>query len=249
MQEVFVITTIAWFVYFWSSVAFSINYSTFFYIHWYYLLLSVVCTREAGWTSFCCAIQYCCTVQCDWACRHNSEVCELRKTWNFTHGLNWRTCIWHTVQHLQMVVLRLYRDRCPKLRITHHTTFSSIHRRLSQLGTVHRRVDGNKPIGDSTPTSRWQRTGHFVRTCRGTVLQYVENNVPLALKRSIAAHRFLNKICFNEGYLSGPKVCQSNLETLCIKTYICMDIRALMINYSHMIPGEKCRLNFLIFVL
>ena len=37
VQEGFVSTTIAWFVY-WSSVAFSINYSTFFYIHWYYLL-------------------------------------------------------------------------------------------------------------------------------------------------------------------------------------------------------------------
>ena len=41
--------------------------------------------------------------------------------------------------------------------------------------------------------------------------------IPLALKRSvIAAHRFLNKICLNEGYLSGPKVCRSNLETTCI---------------------------------
>ena len=39
--------------------------------------------------------------------------------------------------------------------------------------------------------------------------------VPLALKRSVAAYRFLNKICFNEGYLSGPKVCRSNLETPC----------------------------------
>ena len=42
----------------------------------------------------------------------------------------------------------------------------------------------------------------------------------LALKRSVAAHRFLNKICFNEGYLSDPKVCRSNLETLCIYIYI-----------------------------
>ena len=41
--------------------------------------------------------------------------------------------------------------------------------------------------------------------------------VPLALKRSVAAHGFLNKICFNEGYLSGSKVCRSNLETLCIQ--------------------------------
>ena len=72
------------------------------------------------------------------------------------------------------------------------------------------------PIGDSTLTSRWPRTGRFVRTCRGTVLQYVENKVPLALKRCVAAHRFLNKICFNEGYLSGPKGCWSNLETPCI---------------------------------
>ena len=55
-----------------------------------------------------------------------------------------------------------------------------------------------------------------MRTCRGTVLWYVENKVPLALKRSVAAHRFLNKICFNEGYLSGPKVCRSDLETPCI---------------------------------
>ena len=43
--------------------------------------------------------------------------------------------------------------------------------------------------------------------------------IPLALKRSVAAHGFLNKICFNEGYLSGPKVCQSNLETPCIYIY------------------------------
>ena len=41
---------------------------------------------------------------------------------------------------------------------------------------------------------------------------------PLALKRSVAAHRFLNKICFNKGYLSGPKVCRSNLETPYIYT-------------------------------
>ena len=44
--------------------------------------------------------------------------------------------------------------------------------------------------------------------------------IPLALKRSIAAHKFLNKICFNEGYLSDPKVCRSNLETLCIVSYL-----------------------------
>ena len=37
---------------------------------------------------------------------------------------------------------RLYRDRYPNRRIPHHTTFSSIHRRLCQSGTVHRRVDG-----------------------------------------------------------------------------------------------------------
>ena len=36
----------------------------------------------------------------------------------------------------------LYRDRYPNHRITHHTTFSSIHRRLYQSGTVQRRVDG-----------------------------------------------------------------------------------------------------------
>ena len=39
-------------------------------------------------------------------------------------------------------VQRLYRDRYPNRRITHHTTFSSIHRRLCQSVTVHRRVDG-----------------------------------------------------------------------------------------------------------
>ena len=38
----------------------------------------------------------------------------------------------------------------------------------------------------------------------------------LALKRSVTAHRFLNEICFNEGYLSGPKVRRSNLETICV---------------------------------
>ena len=76
------------------------------------------------------------------------------------------------------------------------------------------------PIRDSTPTSRWPRTGRFVRTCWRTVLQYVENKIPLTLKRSVAAHRFPNKICFNESYLSGPKVCRSNLETLCIWTNI-----------------------------
>ena len=98
---------------------------------------------------------------------------------------------------------RLYRYRYPNRRITQHKTFSSIHRRLCQSG-------------NSTPTSRWPKTGCFVGTCRGYVLQYVENKVPLALKRSAAAHRFLNKICFNEGYLSGPKVCRCNLETPCI---------------------------------
>ena len=37
---------------------------------------------------------------------------------------------------------KLYRDRYPIRRITHHMTFSSIHRRLCQSGTVYRRVDG-----------------------------------------------------------------------------------------------------------
>ena len=37
---------------------------------------------------------------------------------------------------------RLLRDRYPNRRITHHTTFSSIHRRRCQSRTVHRRVDG-----------------------------------------------------------------------------------------------------------
>ena len=97
---------------------------------------------------------------------------------------------------------RLYRDRYPNRRVTHHTTFS-IFQPSSQT----------MPIGNSTPTSRWPKTERFVRTCRGTMLPYVENKVPLALKRSDASHRFLNKICFNEGYPSGPKVCRSNLET------------------------------------
>ena len=164
-------------------------------MHWYYLLLSVVGTREDGWTSFCCAIQYCCTVQCDWACRQNSDDCELRKTWNITHGLNWRTCIWHTVQHLQVVVLSRGFTGID-IQTVDYSSYDIFQHSLQTM-----------PIGDSTPTSRWPRTGPFVRKCRGTVLQYVENKVPLALKRSVAAHRFLNKICFNEGYLSGPKVC------------------------------------------
>ena len=97
---------------------------------------------------------------------------------------------------------RRYRDRYPNRRIPHHT-FSSINRRLCQSGTVHRRE------------SRWPRTGRFVRTpeAEEAVLQYVENKDPLALQRGVAAHRFLNKICFNEGYLSDHKVCRSNLET------------------------------------
>ena len=111
---------------------------------------------------------------------------------------------------------RHYRDRYPNPRITHHTTFSSIHRRLCQSGTLHRRVDG-------------QGRGVLCEQCRGTMLQYVENKVPLAQKRSVAAHRFLKKICFNEGYLSGPKICRSNLETLCIYIYI----------YIHIISGGE----------
>ena len=43
---------------------------------------------------------------------------------------------------------------------------------------------------------------------------------PLALKQSVTAYRFLNKIGFNEGYLFGPKVCRSNLETPCINLVI-----------------------------
>ena len=101
----------------------------------------------------------------------------------------------------------LYRDKYPNCRVTHHMTFFQ---HSSQT----------MPIGDSTPTSKWPRTGRIVRTCRGTVLRYVENMVPLALKRSVAARRFLNEICFNEGYLSGPKVCRSNLETPCIHAHI-----------------------------
>ena len=81
---------------------------------------------------------------------------------------------------------RLYRDRYPNNRITHHTTFSSIHRRLCQSGTVHRRVNDQGTCE------------HAEEPC------------------CVAAHRFRNKICFNEGYLSGPKVCRSNLETPCI---------------------------------
>ena len=38
---------------------------------------------------------------------------------------------------------RLYRDRYPNRLIT-HTTFSSIHRRLCQSGTVHQRVDDQR---------------------------------------------------------------------------------------------------------
>ena len=58
--------------------------------------------------------------------------------------------------------------------------------------------------------------------------------VPLALKRSVAANGFLNKICFNEGYLSGPKVCRSNLETPCRS-----DISSHVLNeVSH---GRRCR--------
>ena len=131
-------------------------------------------------------------------------VCELRKTWNVTHRLNWRTCIWHTVQHLQVVVLR--------------RGFTGIDIQTVGLLIIHipAFIADYANRGHSTPTSRWPTTGRFVRTCRGTVLQYVENKVPLALKRSVAALRFLNKICFNEGYLSGPKVCRSNLETPCI---------------------------------
>ena len=66
----------------------------------------------------------------------------------------------------------------------------------------------------------------FVRTpeAEEAMLQYVENKVPLALKRSVAAHRFLKKICFNEGYLSGPKVCWSNLETPCIVHQQCLQL-------------------------
>ena len=94
------------------------------------------------------------------------------------------------------------------------------------------------PIGDSTPTSRCQSTGRFVRTCRGTVLQYVENKVPLALKRSVAAHRFLNKICCNEGYLSGPKVCRSNLET----SYICRPDSA-TISQGHCLVGQETKIE------
>ena len=107
---------------------------------------------------------------CDWACRQNSEVCELRKTWNVTHGLNWRTCIWHTVQHLQVIVLRTDSTGIDiQTVIIWH--FSSIHRRLCQSRTVHRRVDG-------------QGRGRFVRTpeAEETVLQYVGNN-PSAYSR------------------------------------------------------------------
>ena len=69
---------------------------------------------------------------------------------------------------------RLYRDRYPNRRITHHTTFSSIHRRLCQSRTVHRRVDG-------------QGRGRFVRTpeAEEAVLQYEENN-PSVSTRDIA---------------------------------------------------------------
>ena len=64
---------------------------------------------------------------------------------------------------------RLYRDRYPNRRITHHTTFSNIHRRLCQSETVQRRVDG-------------QGRRRFVWTpeAEEAVLQYVENNTSMS---------------------------------------------------------------------
>ena len=58
------------------------------------------------------------------------------------------------------------------------------------------------------------KDGAFVRTpeAEDAVLQYVENKVPQALKRSVAAHR-LTKYASTKVYLSDPKVCRSNLET------------------------------------
>ena len=73
---------------------------------------------------------------------------------------------------------------------------------------------------------------HFVRTCRRTVLHYVENKVPLALKRSVAAHRFLKKICFNEGYLSGPKVCIHTKDN-CIVTEEELCVECPQLGYEH----------------
>ena len=77
---------------------------------------------------------------------------------------------------------RLYQDRYPNHRIPHHTTFSSIHRRLCQSGTVHWRIDG-------------QGQGRFVRTpeAEEAVLQYVENN-PSVSTRDIAWHFHMSHV-------------------------------------------------------
>ena len=87
---------------------------------------------------------------------------------------------------------RLYRDRYPNSRIPHHTTFSNIHGRLCQSGTVHRWVNV-------------QGRGRFVPTLEAgeAVLQYVENN-PSVSTRDIARYfhmshvivwRFCRKCC------------------------------------------------------
>ena len=77
---------------------------------------------------------------------------------------------------------KLYWDRYPNRRIPHHTTFSSIHCRLCQSGTVHRRVDG-------------QGRGNFVRIpeAEEAVLQYVENNSSLSTQ-GIARHFHMSHV-------------------------------------------------------
>ena len=79
---------------------------------------------------------------------------------------------------------RLYRDRYPN---RHHTTFSSIHRRLCQSRTVHRRVDG-------------QGQGRFVQTpeAEEAVLQYVGNN-PSASTRESRYRTALSRVMSQSG--------------------------------------------------
>ena len=63
----------------------------------------------------------------------------------------------------------LYQDRYPNCRIPHHTTFPSIHRRLCQSGTVHRRVDGQGRGRMSTRDIAW----HF-HICHVTVWKILQ---------------------------------------------------------------------------
>ena len=89
------------------------------------------------------------------------------------------------MQHLQLVVL--------------HRGFTGI-----DIQTVGLLIIRHFPAFISDYANRGQYTDEmakdmvFVRTpeAEEAMLQYVENKVPLALKRTVAAHRFLNKICF-----------------------------------------------------